>query len=355
MVWLMACGNSPDSKGKADAEGGDASPQGTIDGGAKQDAGAACGSVGGAYVATGSCSSADYYFPPLLCVRQSGCDVSLTTSGGQLYVGKVTDGQIEATTDVPIPQVCRGEPTESGDGLDVVCSAEAVSLSCSAKAVPAVRSDVADPCCDPAAQDCSDPAQRCTLLGVEGSDALATGCIAADGTKGKGESCARASADARDVGRDDCKKGLFCTNWGSADPTARRCQPLCTDGQQCPVGQVCRKANGAPTAGVCVATCSLWDETDSPCAIGTACGPTNTITAGAVTWGTACVAVGKSALGEACEYNDDCVARAVCITVGTSNQCSALCDDEHPCAEGSCVAFTGEIRADFGSSTGICR
>ncbi len=188
---------------------------------------------------------------------------------------------------------------------------------------PPARDLAANGPCDPAQQDCPN-GQKCTLTddGVSFLDQ----CLPDNGSAAPGDPCTRGDGG---IGYDDCKKGALCSAIGSftADDSVRFCRAFCHQDGDCPQGQAC--AGVGTSDGVCVARCALLG---SDCATNFNCGFLVTDADGASAIAT-CRSVGATDLGGPCGTSTDCVADSICY----NGQCSALCDDQHACAKGSCL------------------
>ena len=182
------------------------------------------------------------------------------------------------------------------------------------------------PTCDPVAQTCTDPAQKCTLFtdDTTGQTPADRTCVAVKGTNADGQTCTRVS-----LGDDDCAKGLLCTIRG-VPGGGLACRKMCHAATDCNPGEKCTSPNATdPTDGICVPSCTPFSTT---CGTGNTCGTIYTditYTDQNQVFVFTCRAVGPGVLGDGCMGNEECGPNLYCDNQGT---CSALCDDTHQCA-----------------------
>jgi hypothetical protein len=196
--------------------------------------------------------------------------------------------------------------------------------------------------CDPNAQDCVDPAKKCTEVAIDQMMTMLEGqCIAITGNKMPGDPCTRTPDVA---GHDDCDKGSFCSSIGSYYPLTmpnRHCRSYCaSDGDCKTMGERCDSLDPQNGVGLCVPTCTPFG---TDCQMGYDCSMfVETIDQMALL--ATCRFIGMTAIGAACKDVTDCVAGATCnipqnMTMGT---CVAMCDMAHPCPNaGKCMAAPG--------------
>lgn len=154
-----------------------------------------------------------------------------------------------------------------------------------------------------------------------------------------------------------CDVGLVCvgqTQTGSnVCSTQGTCQRYCCGSStDCGAGQVCNPLSASFSGGVCddVDGCDLVDQTGCESQPGTRCYP------GSGTGVTQCYEPSSPgvALGEVCEYVNDCPAAAGCFTTdGSVYRCYAFCDVADGTADCggtvSCQAVEG-----LPSGVGVC-
>ncbi|MFA6032939.1 MAG: hypothetical protein WC889_08585 [Myxococcota bacterium] len=110
----------------------------------------------------------------------------------------------------------------------------------------------------------------------------------------------------------------------------------------CTNGTVAGKCITSATTGLtCVAKCAdAW----AACAPGGACHyfMDDTVSKGA--W--VCLSMGTKTIGTACEFTDDCVAAAECVSTkdGEALTCYGVCDTGHLCAPGgTCTSLVPDL------------
>jgi hypothetical protein len=190
--------------------------------------------------------------------------------------------------------------------------------------------------CDPFQQDCSDPAEKCSL--VLGDGGFVPSCIPS-GDRMLNDTCTSMPGLAGE-GHDDCAKGLACASIGLAQ-NERQCRQWCESQTDCASTERCSLADA--TVGLCVPSCAPF----AACSAGLTCGFLGFNLDNS--YGLSCRSIGTTATGLACMSSLDCSADAVCSGSGTSKKCVSLCDGGHSCAAGSCLHLTG-----FPSGSGIC-
>ncbi len=199
--------------------------------------------------------------------------------------------------------------------------------------------------CDPTAQDCPVPSDKCTIVGVGTMNV--PGCVAVTGAMAEGDMCMRTIEG---IGHDDCAKGFLCTFIDVVPPSAggsRLCRRLCRADTDCAPGDRCAAFDShVPTDGVCTPTCAAF----SPCPSAMTCSDLYSDAANPFDVFLVCRLAGPMAIGAACMISEDCVDDAVCVdpSLGTDRHCFALCDPTHACTTGACQTFGA-------GGTGICR
>lgn len=196
--------------------------------------------------------------------------------------------------------------------------------------------------CDPIAQDCADPANKCTTVADPNDPTgmtLLTQCVQITGSVGLNQSCVRSGdADAgatATAGHDNCAKGFFCSSDGSlvSDYSERHCRSFCQTDQSCNATPMGKCIGLIPQGdGLCSPSCTLFG---TDCAKGLDCSSLNTSTDGS-TFVPTCRGIGKLAVGKSCTLATDCIAGVTCIspTMGAPMVCVQLCDDNNPCPGG---------------------
>jgi hypothetical protein len=353
-TMAAACSSSPSGTASPGAGGGGASTStatGTTDGGAGGDAStkdaapAVCNAFGGAYLVDGTCTPGSLALPTALCVRQTSCDAVVKTNADQTYEGTASNDMLQVTTNAPAAETCTGG---HASGVVVLhCGGPKPSESCDGKATPVPLPGASAACCDVHATDCG-PGQRCepvdTLPG-----AVFTACVADDGKVAEGGACTRGVPTGATVGRDDCKKGLFCTDFGASTPETRACRKLCLADGDCPAGRACFGFGATPWTGACVETCALFGDA---CAAGTTCRAVPSHDAYGLRWNLRCGAAGAKQDGDGCATNEECGPALGC----SGGTCRPYCDATHACPQGlACVAYTSRKAPGFGDSIGQCQ
>ncbi len=157
-----------------------------------------------------------------------------------------------------------------------------------------------------------DPFQDATTACGDGNACYygnqATQCMAA-GSAPAGTDCYGESANLCASGLQcivECQQACSTDDSGTGEP---KCSSLCT-------GEVL-EISAENSMGVCLtdtvpATCDIW--TNTGCDGGDGCYR--------VQGGIACLTAGSTAVGEACQFTNDCVPGSVCV----SSQCQELCD-----------------------------
>jgi hypothetical protein len=264
-------------------------------------------------LAVGACSSS----PPV------DAEGGTTTSPGSTTSDATTDGSGEDGS---------GEDTETSSGPSLDLPAMPVA-------------------CDVWLQDCLE-SEKCVPYASEGGTWDAFQCVPILGEGQLGDACIW---DGHEQATDDCGPGLMC--WEAIELAGQlvgRCAALCegtADNSQCAGGTSCVMPNYGPPA-VCGTLC---DPLSQDCPEGVAC-----------TWGFSdfiCVATKGVALGQPCEFFDDCEAGTMCILgeflprCEGSRCCAAFCDLHDPLCTTpgtECVSFFEEgIVWDIGDE-GVC-
>lgn len=177
--------------------------------------------------------------------------------------------------------------------------------------------------CDPIAQNCADPSQRCvfTITGTGMSRMLVTQCVA-NGTAMRDQSCTIDMTS----GLDDCQKGLTCTGLGL--PTGMSdCRKFCKTDSDCGAGQMCHGVGGGVMFGECLPTCT---EFGTDCGAGMTCAQDESDISSTMTNRVSflvCRSVGAGTEGADCQRATDCGADMLCIGPFGQRICSPLCDD----------------------------
>ena len=313
----------------------DAAVDAAADASVLPDAGPACADVSGLYAVTGSCSSPAASLPPLICVKQEA-DCSATMSHTSLvYDGTVDGTGYSFTVLEPIEQHCSGSLVDDTASLD--CQIPDFNVTCTGSGVDLGIPNTTALCCDVAvAEDC--PAlSRCTLTLPGAEYGLVAACTEPVGDPLAAEGAACVRQDNAVPGLDDCDPGLYCTSNGTPSADDRRCRQLCSADLPCDGGQACANASAVPPTGFCLDTCDLFDP--ATCEDGGACILMATLELDPATFqlrrGPFCHRTGTLALGDPCQYSNDCAAGLTCL----SSVCEQLCDTAHPCAVGTCATF----------------
>lgn len=205
--------------------------------------------------------------------------------------------------------------------------------------------------CDPIAQDCTDPARPKCSITVDANGTLPR-CVQSLGAKKEGEACLRLGAGTAAQGHDDCARGLFCTFIGAAQALAdppRACRRFCRADKDCGASAMCVRLDGVdPADGACVPTCTLFG---SDCPMGMACAYPTSDVDGADYFAT-CRSAGAVADGAPCASQLDCGSGSFCLDPSFGNQaaCTPICDANHPCARGKCLALPS-----LPAGGGICK
>ena len=339
-----ACGSDDvavihDGSGGAAATGTDAG----VD--AAEEPAPTCAEFGGAYRGEGTCNPGTLTFPRALCVRQTGCDIVVKTNSDQTYSGVATDDILKLTTNTPSAETCTGGHTSGLVALH--CSGPAVDQSCDGQATAVPLPGATSPCCDLHGDSCG-AGKRCYPVDTE-SGGVFTACVPDDGAIAEDGACKRTGASAAAVGRDGCKKGLYCTDFGAASPDARTCRKLCLLDADCPAGKGCFGVAATPWAGVCVPTCALFDE--GSCGDGMTCRVVPSHDSYGLIWNTRCGATGGKAAGEACSQPEECGPSLGCV----EGLCRPYCDATHACPGGlSCAEYPSRKADGFGKTIGQC-
>lgn len=326
----------------------DAGAEPVTDNDAGSDAGppAACANVAGAYAITGTCTSTLVVPPSVMCIRQKDC--ALTGKDdfpNQVLTGTATATTVTATAESPAHQDCTGEVKDGKLGT-LACTG--TGITCTMTAAPAPIANATDYCCDVLAQDCPS-GSRCQPMGSIDKVPLVNACVPDRGTVELGAACTRASTATADVGNDDCKKGLYCSNGGQPATTSRVCRKLCKNNPDCTkAGQACFNLTGID-AGFCMERCSIFNGT--ACGTGNTCRVLPSVENDRFVFDQRCDFVGAVAAGAACQFHTDCAAGLAC---NDANKCAPYCDSTHPCATGTCKTGTGPAAAGFDTSTGLC-
>ncbi len=192
--------------------------------------------------------------------------------------------------------------------------------------------------CDPIKQDCTDArSSKCTAVDDgTGSGAVAAMCVLPTGDTMTGDPCTRINGMSSGEGMDNCAKGNYCSSLGSlANPPVRHCRAYCVVDGDCQANQHCSQLIAQPPVGLCIPVCAAFG---TDCAQGFECA--NIIADGNRTdYFLACRQTGDVASGGACGSDADCVADNVCL--GSTGNCTPLCDMTHPCANGkTCMPLT---------------
>ena len=330
-AFAPACG-SPDEPAVVQTGGGGGSAATPSDAGAEADAEAppVCAEFGGAYRGEGTCNPGTLTFPWAICVRQTGCEVVIKTNADQTYSGLATAQSMKATTNTPAAETCTGAHVAGLVGLH--CSGPAKDESCDGQATPVPLPGATGPCCDLHADACG-AGQRCYPVDTE-SGGVFTACVPDDGALGEG---------------DACKKGLYCTDFGTATPDARACRKLCLMDGDCPAGGACFGVGATPWAGACVSTCGLFDE--GTCGDGTTCRVVASHDAYGLVWNLRCGAVGAKAAGDGCSQPEECGPALTCV----EGRCEPYCDATNACPDGlSCGEYPSRKAEGFGATIGEC-
>jgi hypothetical protein len=140
-----------------------------------------------------------------------------------------------------------------------------------------------------------------------------------EGTAGAGDSCEQ----------EDCAAGLICVHSVSSGTT---CRPLCDEGNPCnQAGEYCAFPwDDLPFSGYCKEMCN--PVTQEECDVDEGC---YTDYDGE----TLCFDAGSLEVGEDCSNMMLCVPGAECIEIDSTGEyrCRLFCDDDHPCAQGTCT------------------
>ena len=192
--------------------------------------------------------------------------------------------------------------------------------------------------CSTLQQDCSDPNQKCNLVVDNVKNVYAEACVDLMGTKALGETCMRAAAGNDGVGHDNCAKPLYCSDYGSNNPTNpdRHCRKFCSKNSDCAQKEACLSLMGIQV-GTCAPTCTPFG---SDCSNGLNCsdalGDVNQ------KYAYLCRTPGTGKEGAECTVG--CVQDTVCLlSVNMKSYCYKLCNGQHPCQSGTCKAIAGDV------------
>ncbi len=182
----------------------------------------------------------------------------------------------------------------------------------------------------------------------------------------------------------DCREGFKCVPDGYS---TRHCVPIdadplpdgvgCVPGDADPCGPLSWCGLPDPTSGdpVCTPLC-VGSPTEPECAEGTVCiiddedivavcqrpcdpfaDACSDFTCQPTSQGFGCIPSGSAGASDRCFEDDSCAAGLVCDAAAPeccgTRCCTALCDPQHPCAEGTCVAYDPPIPGRDG--VGRCR
>lgn len=309
----------------------------------------ACKNLGGPYTKlSGSCSNPNYQYPPVLCVRQNGCNATVYGTGQLQLEGSISGETGTFTTEKPIHETCVAQKQPDGSAT-IHCEATSVGITCDGVSQPVAVKDSTETCCNVKMQDCTDATQRCQIVSV-GDNLHTTACIPVTGSKQKGETCERITDDDSGIGRDNCAKGLFCASWGVIGD-GRVCSPLCDASSDCGTDERCFSTGAAPRGGACATICDPF-ASPSTCPNGSAC---HDVRAAMDLLGdvpmTLCSAVGSAVEGESCQSTSNCTAGTRCA----SGICRTLCDKDHPCNNGkTCKPLFSKAMPPLKVSFGMC-
>ncbi len=189
------------------------------------------------------------------------------------------------------------------------------------------------PVCDPTAQNCADPNQKCIVTVSMGK--VTGGCVA-NGTVAEGGTCMRAMMGVPD----NCQKGLTCARVGgggggggtSVCRKIGKADSTC-GAQKCIISGGGGGGGGQTTYGSCSPTCNLFS---------TDCGTGQTCASFATGIGSTqmnpiyvpiCRATGNVAAYGTCQRSSDCVADTACNGQGQTGRCFPLCSDTVACTQ----------------------
>jgi hypothetical protein len=220
----------------------------------------------------------------------------------------------------------------------------------SSAAAPLEAGAAASGPCDPVAQTCPSPTDKCTLVDPTNSHNVRA-CVVRTGSVGADQPCRRAADDYTGFGHDDCAAGLSCTYLGVLPPRAggtRVCRRFCHRDGDCPEDQRCAKVSDAtPADGFCGPACQLFGDR---CPSGMTCADIWPMTAEPERYFAVCRVTGPVADGGTCEKHEDCGRDRACIpSLLGGSACQSLCDAGHPCAAGVCQVM------DPATGAGYCR
>lgn len=316
----------------------------------------ACANLAGTYSLKGTCNSTMISMPTHACIYQTGCTITLYTSG-TVFTGTVTGSTYSVSgTVMGYTETCTGS-LASGAAGTISCQVAAASLSCTGSATKETIAKTNSTCCAPDTQNCTST-DRCTLVAFtpsgSSSSLYTSGCIKDDGTKKEGESCTYSSSA---IGLDDCVKGTFCTGSGAASGSYA-CRKLCTTGTGCSSTQGCiSRSYTVPATGICLTTCDPT-ATTSTCGTGLGCYMVSSLpvtSSGTYALNAACFSAGTKADGAACQYANDCLSGSKCEYDGTSLVCMKTCKKSSPsCPTGkTCKSISGTAVSTL-SDVGVC-
>jgi|GEM_PF-4961130 len=305
---------------------------------------ATCKDFSGAYYLEGACDPAYLTFFNLACVRQNeNCEMELYADTAA-FEGTVSSSEFEISSIYAAsPTTCTGSQESILDPVSIECDIPAYSITCTGEATPMPEiEDASTACCDIMTQDCPE-GELCTFVTAGEGRPYISACLAVTGTKKEDETCTRYQTETAGVGRDDCEKGLTCTNYGQSEIDVRACQEFCAADTDCAEGKAC--CNGSsrvPRLGTCVQTCDQWGD-GSECPVGGTCAMITSINRENDAYIAApfCMPGGSVAPNGSCSYNNECTTGYICSSF--SYTCKPLCDEEHPCAntEEECISAMG--------------
>lgn len=175
--------------------------------------------------------------------------------------------------------------------------------------------------CNVSTQDCNVEGYKCSV--VLANNMLDVTCVEVEGMKPEGEQCFRMpDNNTTGVGHDDCDVGLYCTGRMQApgNPPIRYCRKLCTAQSQC-AGMTSDTCMGLGDIGVCLPTCTMWN--DATCPAGTWCAFSGDVSGTMNVDAGECFEADVNAIGMPCGAEEGgCVAGAICLS---DNVCHQLC------------------------------
>jgi len=264
----------------------------------------------------------------LICLLSAACDCSGGTGGDGGTGGGGTGGGHDGGHDAGPAAHNPDDQCEFDNTKPCAAGTGSCTLAVLSDAGIAKRCILGE--CDVVLQDC-DAGLKCTF--EDGGRA----CVP-DGTLVEGDECAMAAAT--------CEHGLVCTvtdeDGGAACTRWCRLDSDCRSGQQCYETLVVDGSDERPL--VCANAPLTCNPLTQDChSVTDGCYPGDQ--------GTGCYAAGSVAVGNTCQFSNDCVKGAACVGMPGATTCRKLCafpQGNPSCTMGTCTRLTTSM------TVGVC-